>query len=254
VAPVLALAAILGAVFGSFIGALADRVPDRRSMLTRSACPSCSEPLSAPDLVPVVSWLALRGRCRHCKAPIGVRDLGVEVVTAGVWVALAARLGPTDVYLPAALIGGTGLIALGLVDLERRLLPKRILYPVAAGVGLALVGAAAGSGQWHRLAVAAVSAVVLVAAMWAIHLARPGYLGFGDVRLSGLIGLLVGTYGPGAVDLAFLVACGAGLTIAAIGGLTGRSGTATRWPFGTYLAGGALVAVLVAGPAMRITL
>lgn len=253
-AAVLALAAALGAVLGSFVGAVAARVPDGRSLTARSACGACSHRLGPAELVPVVSWCALRGRCRHCRAPIGVRDLAVEAVTAAVWVALTARLGPVDPYLPAALTGGSGLVALGLVDLERRLLPKRILYPTLAATAVALTAAAAGTGQWGRLAAAAVSAAVLVAVMWAVHAARPGHLGFGDVRLAGLIGLLVGPYGAGGVDLAVLAACGAGLAVAAIGGLTGLSGTATRWPFGTYLAGGALAALLVAGQATTVVL
>lgn len=240
------LAAVIGAAFGSFDGALAARVPAGRSILPRSSCDACSATLGPVELVPVASWLVLRGRCRHCHARIPVSALVVELACAAAWAATTAGVGVTA-YLPAALAGVTGLVALAAVDWERHLLPNRILYPTLVAVGAGEIVAAAATGDWSHLWVAAVAGLCFFGLLWLLYASRPGRLGFGDVRLGGLIGLLVGWQGPASVDLALLAGCGAGLVIAGAAMLTGRAGTKTHWPLGTFLALGAVVA-LGAGP------
>ena len=242
--------AVLGAVFGSFAGAVAARVPDGRSLSGRSRCEGCGRPLGVVDLVPVVSWLALRGRCRRCKAAIGASALVVEASVAGAWALLAWRLGAAA-FLPAALAGATGLIAAGAVDTSRRLLPRQIVYPTGAVVLVAEAAAAATTGAWADLERAVAVAAVAVAGFAAIWATRPGSIGFGDVRLVGVCGLLAGWRGLPCADLALVASAGLGVLVAAGAMAVGKAGRSTRWPFGTFLAAGTVLAAGLAPAGWR---
>jgi leader peptidase (prepilin peptidase)/N-methyltransferase len=119
----LVLSGVLGLAVGSFLNVVVHRMPRHESVLRPgSYCPQCLVPIRARHNVPVLSWLALRGRCAHCRQPISARYPLVEAGTAVLFVAVAARLG-ASALLPAYLYLAAVAVALALIDLDvRRLL------------------------------------------------------------------------------------------------------------------------------------
>ncbi len=132
---------LLGLAIGSFLNVVIYRVPRDESIVSpRSRCPSCATPIKEYDNIPVLSWVLLRGKCRHCHAPISSRYLVVEMATGGLFAGLAARMGYAWA-LPAFLVFLAALLALSCIDLELLILPKKIIYP-----SLIIVAAVLGSG------------------------------------------------------------------------------------------------------------
>ena len=145
------LCAVLGLAVGSFLNVVIYRVPRGMSVVSpRSACPSCGTQILERDNVPVVSWLLLRGRCRHCHAPISAMYPLVELACAGLFAGTAARFG-YNWALPAFLVLFAGLLALSVIDVERLILPKAIVWPLSVAVAALFVMAAAATGEWHDL-------------------------------------------------------------------------------------------------------
>lgn len=248
-----AVASLFGLLFGSFLGLVVYRVPRKESILKpRSRCPGCGTELRAIDNVPVLSWLALRGRCRTCKTKISARYPAAELLTAGLWGLAAARLGACDgcramdavAFLPFL----WALVALSLIDLEHKLIPSRLLYPaLAAGVVLLAIAAATGPG-WGAFGRAALAGLASFAVFNVIHFISPGGMGYGDVRLSGLIGLYLGYLGWGRVYAGFLVGFLLGAVVGVLLMAIGKAGRKTAVPFGPFLAAGAVVAAFWGGP------
>jgi leader peptidase (prepilin peptidase) / N-methyltransferase len=243
----LVVSALLGLAIGSFLNVVIYRVPAGKSVLhPPSACPQCAHPIIPRDNLPLVSWLLLRGRCRYCATHIPVRYPLVELLTAALFVVVALRFGWTWTLTPM-MVFVAGLVALGFIDLDHMLLPRAVIYPVAAMVGGLLVLAAAMESSWHRLLVAGVCAVVEIAVLLAIHLASPTSMGAGDVRFVGLIGMALGWLGWWYAFFGFIAAnlTGAvfGITLIALG----RAGRKSKIPFGVFLALGAVLAISLAG-------
>ncbi len=235
----IALAAVFGAVLGSFLNVVIHRVPLGESLVAPgSRCPSCRTPLAPYDNVPVVSWLVLRGRCRHCGAPISPRYPLVELITAVAFAAVVAVRG-ADADLLLELPFVACLIALAGIDLDHRLLPNRIVYPMAAWGLIASVLVATGDLPEHLIAGAAAFTFLLVAA-----LVYPAGMGMGDVKLAGVMGLYLGLSIAPALLVSFLTGTVVGLAIIAREGADARKKAV---PFGVFLALGGLVGVL-AGP------
>jgi leader peptidase (prepilin peptidase) / N-methyltransferase len=244
-----ALAAIGGLVFGSFMGVVVHRVPSKESIVApRSRCPNCGHQLSAADNIPVVSWLLLGGKCRYCRAPISPRYLAGEVLTGLIWALAVVRLDPSwDLlaFLPFLWV----LIALSLIDLETKLLPNRIVYPsVVAGIILLGITAAVGPANLNDWLRGLGGMAAGAGAFFMVALISPAGMGMGDVKLAGLIGLYLGYLSWGTVALGFFLAfligavAGVGLMIA------GKAGRKTQVPFGPFMALGAIVATLYGGP------
>src|SRR5215212_10868167 len=125
-------AGLFGSVIGSFLNVVAHRVPRRESLVSPgSRCPHCGTDVKPYDNVPVLSWLVLRGRCRSCGAPISPRYPLVELATALVFAAVVAVHGfDDDLVLELPFV--CTLIALAAIDFDTKLLPNRIVYPMAA--------------------------------------------------------------------------------------------------------------------------
>jgi leader peptidase (prepilin peptidase)/N-methyltransferase len=218
---------------GSFLNVVAARVPLRRSIVSPgSACPACETELAWYDNVPVLSYLLLRGRCRSCEMRIAWKYPAVELVTAllvsGCFLefGLSARAAIASVFCAA-------LVAVSVTDLERRIIPNRIVLPAAAVV-LAAQTAAEPSAEW-ALAGFGAGLFLLLAA-----LAYPGGMGMGDVKLALLLGVALGRLVP----VALLGGMIASLVPALV--LFARHGKAARKmgiPFGPFLALGGLVAL-----------
>src|SRR5580700_7120126 len=149
----------LGLAIGSFLNVVIYRVPLHQSIVSpRSACPTCAAPILERDNIPVLSWLILRGKCRACRAPISARYPLIELLCGALFAGAAARVG-FNWDLPALLILAGGLLALASIDLETLTLPKAVIYPTLALLSVSLIVAAAATGQWHRLFIAALCAL-----------------------------------------------------------------------------------------------
>ncbi len=242
--PLALLAGFLGLLIGSFLNVVVHRVPAGLSVVSPpSACPACSTPIRPRDNVPVAGWLLLRGKCRDCGEPISARYPLVELGTGVLFAVLALRFG-YDWALPAYLYLGAVGLALALIDLDCKRLPDALTLP-SYPVGAALLGAAAllgSDGSWLR-------AVGGGAAMFAVYfllcLAYPAGMGFGDVKLSGVLGLYLAwiSWGVLAVGLflGFLLGGVFGIVLVA----TKKGGRKTAVPFGPFMLSGALIAILV---------
>lgn len=236
--------AVLGLAVGSFLNVVVYRVPRRESIVSpRSRCPSCGTELAVRDNVPVLSWLALKGQCRTCGAPISVRYPVVELLTAGLFAVTAARFG-ADAALPAFLVVVAGLVAISAVDLERRIVPNRVLYPTLFAAALLFVVAALVRGEWTDVRQAAVGGALGFGLLFAVHLISPGGMGFGDVRLAGLLGMTVGWLSVGHVVVALFLGFLLGAVVGVALMVTGRKGRKDLLPFGPFLAAGAYLALL----------
>lgn len=243
----LAAAAVYGLAVGSFLNVVIYRVPAHRSIVTPpSGCPGCGARISARDNIPVLSWVALHGRCRGCEMRIPARYPLVELLTGAAFVAVALRFG-WSWTLPAEVVFVSGLIALSFIDLDHLLLPRAIVYPLAAAVLAALVLAAGIQGSWHRLWVAVLCAAAELALLWSINRVSPRSLGFGDVRFGPVIALALGWLGWRYAFWGFLAANFVGALVGAILMAAGRAGRRTPVPFGVFLSVGAFAAMFFAG-------
>ena len=235
----IAAAAVLGALIGSFLNVVIYRLPLGESLVSPgSHCPSCGAHVRARDNVPVLSWLALRGRCRDCGAPISVRYPAVEALTAACFAAVAAARGfDADLWLELPFVAC--LIALAGIDLDHQLLPNKIVYPMAVyGVAVTAI-VQSGDLVEHLIAGAGAFLFLLLAV-----LAYPSGMGMGDVKLGGAMGAFLGLSILPALLAAFLTGTVFGLTVMAREGAQARKKAV---PFGIFLAIGGLVGVL-AGP------
>jgi leader peptidase (prepilin peptidase)/N-methyltransferase len=243
----IAYCAVFGLIVGSFLNVVIYRVPRKESVVSpRSACPTCGVPISARDNVPIFSWLFLRGKCRNCHSPISVRYPLVEAATAGLFAGVAARIG-FSWSLPAFLVVAAGLLALACTDFEHLVLPKRIVYPVLALVGILLIVAAAITHHWHNLLIAVLCAIVWFVIFFVMNAISPRALGFGDVRLAPVLGLALGWLGIRYALLGFFAAnlIGAILGLSLIA--TKRMKRQQQIPYGVFLAMGTMLAIF-AGP------
>jgi len=247
-------ALVLGACMGSFLNVVAWRLPRNQSfVLPPSSCPRCGTRLRWHDNLPIIGWLLLGGRCRHCRTPIPVRYPAVELLAAGLWVALlfarpeAMGSAPNPwLLLLAGWTLAAWLLPLVLVDLERMLLPEPLCrWGLITGLAAtALLGALQDDGTARTLLFSHLlaSAVGLVgfealSALGEKAMGRPA-LGLGDARLAALIGAWLGPLGL-AVTVALAVFGGA--VVGGLARLTGRLGPQQPFPFGPFLAAGALV-------------
>jgi leader peptidase (prepilin peptidase) / N-methyltransferase len=234
-----------GLVFGSFLSVVIYRVPRKESIVApRSACPHCGAMVQSRDNVPVISYVALRGRCRSCGARISLRYPLLELATGLLFAGAALRF---DSIYTAAVMALLFLVleAVAVIDLEHKIVPNRILYPSFV-VFAALVGLGAAFGQDMELVPATLGFLAFGGGLLVVALISPGGMGMGDVKLAALIGLVLGALGPRYV----IVAAGVAILAGGIGAvllmtLTGASRKA-KIPFGPYLAGGAIAAVFLA--------
>jgi leader peptidase (prepilin peptidase)/N-methyltransferase len=233
-----ALAAVGGLLVGSFLNVVVHRLPRGESLSRpRSRCPGCGTPIAPYDNVPVLSWLVLRGRCRHCGTRIAGRYPLVELVTAVLYVAVVlAKDEAVQVALGLLLV--TALVPIALIDLEHRLIPNRITLPAAIAAVVAGLVLDVGFVPEQLIAGAAAGGFFLLAA-----LAYPRGMGMGDVKLAGVLGLYLGRAVAPALFIALIAGVLVGaLVIARKGASEGRK---TAVPFGPFLALGGLVSFFV---------
>jgi leader peptidase (prepilin peptidase)/N-methyltransferase len=236
------LALVGGLLAGSFLNVVAWRLPRGESLVAPgSHCPRCAHPVRPYDNVPVLSWLALRGRCRDCGTPISARYPLVEALTAALAAAVVvANDGLHDVLLGLVLVAL--LVPIALIDLDHRIIPNR-LTALGAVAALAIGATTDLDGVPQQLIASAAAGGFLLAAA----LARPGGMGMGDVKLAGMLGLFLGREVAVALLVALVAGMLVGIVVMARRGV--EEGRKTAIPFGPFLALGGIVGVL-AGPAI----
>ncbi len=242
-AALVAVSAVLGLLVGSFLNVVVWRVPRGESILRPpSHCRACAAPVRPRDNVPVLSWLLLRGRCRECRERISARYPIVEVATAVVFALLTWRFGWSP-ELPAFLYLGAIGVALTLIDLDVKRLPNAIVLPSYV-VGIVLLGiAAVATGDYWSLLRGLLGMVALYVFFFVLVLVYPAGMGFGDVKLAGVLGLYLGWLGWAEVMvgafLGFLLGAVVGVSLM----LAGRAGRKSKIPYGPFMLLGALAAV-----------
>ena len=239
------VAGIYGLVVGSFLNVVIWRVPRHESIVKpRSHCPSCDTQIATRDNLPVVSWLILRGRCRHCGVRISARYPFVELLTGVLFAAVAAQFAYSWA-MPAYLVLTAGLIAISAIDLEHFIIPNRIVYPLGFTGVVLLAGAAVGDQDWSAFGRALLGAIAAFTFFFVLHLIAPGGMGFGDVRLSFVLGMFLGWLGwpyvLGGLFAGFLYGAVIGSLLIAFAG----RGRRQHIPFGPFLAAGTMTFVLV---------
>ena len=231
-----ALAAVMGLVVGSFLNVVIHRLPRGESLMGRSRCPGCETQIAAYDNIPVLSWLLLRGRCRHCGMRISARYPLVEAATALLFVAVVlVEDAGQDVWIGLAFV--TLLVPVTLIDFDLQIIPNKLLAPGAV-VGLALVAALHPDDLVEHLIAATTAGGFLLLAV----LAHPRGMGIGDVKLAGVMGIYLGRAVGPAMLVALVAGTVVGLAVIARKGV--KEGRKTRVPFGPFLALGGLVGLL----------
>lgn len=244
---VLVLAGVLGLIVGSFLNVVIHRLPRGQSLASPpSRCPHCGHPLRWHDNVPVVSWVWLGGKCRWCRAPISPQYPLVEVVTGLLFVAVA-WVTPVGPLLASRLLLSCLLVSLFGIDFAHQILPNAITLPgIAAGLAFSLVNPPGPAG-------AAIGAIagggVLYAIAGAYYLARREEgMGMGDVKMLAMIGAFLG-WKAVLVTLVLSSFSGALVGVALIA--LSRGSLRVAMPFGTFLALGAVAAMLVGEPLVQ---
>jgi leader peptidase (prepilin peptidase) / N-methyltransferase len=240
------LAGVLGLVFGSFATVAAHRIPRREGFVAgRSRCPGCGHVITAAENIPVVSYLVQRGRCRHCGEAISWRYPAIELTTGALFVLATLRFGPSvEAVVFAAFFWA--LVVLSAIDLEHKLLPNRVVYPVflAGWAGLAI--AALVDGEPGRLLDAAVGAAIFGGLLFLVAFIYPAGMGGGDVKLAFVLGTFLGYAGGIAVTLvgmflAFLLGGVIGVIVMLVTGGDRKY----QVPFGPFLASGTVAAIFL---------
>lgn len=247
-APLIVVVALLGLAVGSFLNVVIYRVPAKVSLVRPpSHCPECGHRIRNRHNVPVVGWLLLRGRCADCRVGISGRYPVVELLTAVLFVAVAARIVDLDLAaaLPAMLYFTAMGISLAVIDLDVGRLPNAVVYPSYPVLALLLGIASFVQHDPAALLRAAVGAVALLSFYFAVAFIYPAGMGFGDVKLAGIVGAVLAfvSYPVLAVGAfaAFLIGSVVGITKIVAGWSTAKS----SMPFGPFMITGALLSLFV---------
>lgn len=240
----------LGLVIGSFLNVCIDRIPVGQSIIVpRSHCMKCGHTLGILELIPVVSYLGLRGRCKHCHSHIPLRSIWIEIITGLCLGGVYYLYGFTIKALMVGVLLAC-LIILAVVDWQYMLLPTVVIY-TGLGSGIILYSLqAVMTNQWIKLWQAAIEGIIGYSLFMFLYyvskwLLKKEALGYGDVRLMGLIGFFVG------IEYISLVLLVAGI----LGGIYGvilliRKGKSESYPLGPFLSIGAGIAVFWGEPIM----
>jgi leader peptidase (prepilin peptidase) / N-methyltransferase len=250
------VAAAAGLVAGDYATVLIERAPAAHTVsgsfreLTRhpaGECPRCAVRLAATDLVPLASWARRGGTCRYCGQAFGAWHPAAEVLTAVTFALIGLRSGPSPV-LPAYCFLAVVAVALAFIDVAHRRLPDLLTlpsYPVAiAALGAATPFVRHGAGHLIHAAIGLAGALAFYLVLAFVY---PAGIGWGDVKLSGLLGLYLGWIGLTALvtglAAGFVLAAVAGLLLIAAGKATRRS----QIPFGPFMVAGSLLVIIAAG-------
>jgi leader peptidase (prepilin peptidase) / N-methyltransferase len=246
VAVVTGVVGLVGLVIGSFLNVVIWRLPRGESIVSPpSHCPGCDAPITPRDNVPVLSWLVLRGRCRHCHNRISARYPLVELGTGVLFALMVWRLGLTW-ELPAYLYLAAIAVALALIDIDVHRLPNAIVLPSYPVVAVLLFLPTVAEGRWDDLLRAVLGAAILFAFYFLLAFIYPAGMGFGDVKLAGVLGAYLGWLGWGSLGVGAFLGFLLGGVLGALLVAVGRAGRKSKIPFGPFMLAGALIAVFAA--------
>jgi leader peptidase (prepilin peptidase) / N-methyltransferase len=266
----LVFGALLALAVGSFTCVVIDRMPYaldepdeygdtigtrpwREVLGGTSRCSSCGASVRPRDNVPVIGWLLLRGRCRDCGERIPAFHPVVELLVPAGFLLSVWAIGWDWRLLPVLWLVPVG-VAVSVIDLRTLIVPTRIVWPaLGVSVVLSVVAVAAGGGEWAWLLTAVVGALALSAPLFLIWFINPRGMGFGDVRLSVLLGWTVGFYAgtrPAAGAIGALLALALASIVGVVMGVVvlGARGRKAQVPFGPSLVIGAITCSLLAEP------
>ncbi len=241
---------LIGIALGSFTNVLVSRIPRARGVMNgRSACPRCGHQISWSDNIPVLSWLLLRGRCRHCHEPIAWVYPVVEVAVAALCLVAYGMWGfsaTTVLFMFLAVVS----VALTAIDVEHHRLPHRLVLPsYGIAAGIMVVAWIAGERQsWWSALVGLGALGGFYGVMWFVY---PKGMGFGDVTTAGLLGMVAGFLGlPTLAVGALMGPLLGGLMVLVLAVSVGvKKGTPV--PFGPALIAGAWVGYVWGDPLWR---
>lgn len=247
-APLIAVITLLGLAIGSFLNVVIYRVPAHESLVRpASHCPACGHRIRNRHNIPVLGWLLLGGRCADCRAHITVRYPLVELLTAALFVAVALRIDQQHqlAVLPAVLYFAAMGICLSMIDVDVGRLPNTIVYPSYPVVAALLAIAAAIQDNPAALLRAGVGAAVLFAAYFTLACLYPAGMGFGDVKLAGIVGGVLGFMSYPVLAVGAFAAFALG-SVFGLGRIVSRRGTArSTIAFGPFIIAGALLSLFV---------
>lgn len=257
-----ALAGVLGLSIGSFLNVVVHRVPAGLSVVRpASACPGCGAEIRARDNVPLLSWIALRGRCRACRAGISLRYPIVEAITGAAFVLVAVLVAPsialagTGSSTAAAVLTLIALlylaaisIALAAIDLDVQRLPNVIVLPSYLVAAALLIPAAILGGDASSLVPMAVGAAGSFLFFAGLALIRPGGMGWGDVKLAGLLGMYLGFFGWAQLAVGIAAAFLLGGVVGVILLVARRTTRRSALPFGPWMLAGAWIGIVAGAP------
>jgi len=251
-----AVAGAVGLLAGDYATVLIERAPASRTVsgsfheLRRhpaGECPRCAARLRAADLIPLAAWARTGGTCRYCGAGFGAWHPAAEILTAVTFALLGLGFGASPV-LPAFCFLALVSVALTFIDVAHQRLPDLLTLPAYPVAIVALVAAAPFVPHGPRHLVHAVIGLAAALAFYLIlALIYPAGIGWGDVKLSGLLGLYLGWVGPDAL----VIGLAAGFVLAAVVGLAlivaGRATRRSQIAFGPFMVAGALAVIVAAG-------
>ena len=252
---------LVGLCLGSFVNALVWRLHEQESKTKkskkenlsiargRSMCPNCNHSLAATDLIPVLSWIMLGGKCRYCSKPISVQYPLVELATASLFVASyiwwpASFDAPQAAIFVLWLVLLTGFMALVVYDLRWYLLPNRIVYPLSMIAGLMAIVKISVSDEPVYAFLSTVLAVVLGGGIFYLlfQVSNGKWIGGGDVKLGAVLGLVVGA--PANALLVIFLASLLGSIVSLVLIASKRRKKSSLIPFGPFLIAAAVITVL----------
>ncbi|NUS72689.1 MAG: prepilin peptidase [Corynebacteriales bacterium] len=239
----IACAVVLGLFVGSGLSTIALRLPYRAELRAPAHCPVCERQLRLNDRIPLVSWLLLVGKCRYCGTFLGWRYPAMELATGALFGLCVWRVGLSPI-LPALLYMAAIAVVLTAIDLDVHRLPDALTLPSYAVLLMLLTGASIATGDLSALLRAGISALVLFAGYYAI--AMFGGMGFGDVKLAGVLGLLLGWHSWSMLIVGTVLGFALGGVISVVLLLFGWAKRDTHIAFGPFMLAGALGALLLA--------
>jgi leader peptidase (prepilin peptidase) / N-methyltransferase len=233
---------LFGLVVGSFDNVAIYRIPEGKSLWKpRSFCPHCGNSIAWYDNIPLIGYTLLRGRCRNCSESISLRYPLVELLSGLLFLAVFAKVGFkwTAELLPY-LFMVTVLIIVSVIDLQRQIIPNKVIYP-AILMGLAAMGIVAlVRGDYHIIVESLIGLVVIGVPLAILSLVYPKGMGMGDAKLAAFTGIILGW---SSELVAFFLGVLLGAIVSILLMITSKKGRKSRIPFGPFLAAGAMIAL-----------
>lgn len=232
-------ACLFGLALGSFLNVCAYRIPLQKSIVyPPSSCPHCGERIAIYDNIPLISYLLLLGRCRHCRKPISPRYPLVEATTAVLSLALFFKLGPSLDYV-FFLLFGASLLVIALIDLQYKIIPDRISLPgIVVGFAFSLLPSSPLSWSDSLIGIVAGGGFLLLVGVAYEKLTGREGMGMGDVKMLAMIGAWMGWR---SLLFIILLSSLAGSLIGGAALVLSRRGVKARIPFGPFLSLGTFI-------------